>query len=196
MLLANTLTFLIRNLADFFILVLLARFYLQAAQVSLQQPLGRFVLALSNWIVLPLRRILPPVYGYDTASLILAMFCALLMQLLLLAVAPWSFVFSSPMTLLAIGTVSLLEVIKMSLYLLFAAVLAQALLSWITPHSPLQPTLQQLTAPFLRPLRRMIPPVGGVDITPLILLLLIQLLLNIFIAELELRILQHIQIVA
>lgn len=107
MLLANTLTFLIRN-HSIFILVLLARFYLQAAQVSLQQPLGRFVLALSNWIVHALRRILPPVYGYDTASLILAMFCALLMQLLLLAVA-LGLVFSSPMTLLAIGTVSLLR---------------------------------------------------------------------------------------
>jgi YggT family protein len=195
MLLTNTLSFLIRNLADFFILVLLARFYLQAAQVSLQQPLGRFVLALSNWIVLPLRRILPPLGSYDTASLMLAILCALAMQLLLLAVAPWSIIFSSPMTLLAIAAVSVLEVIKMSLYLLFAAVLAHALLSWIAPHSPLQPTLQQLTAPFLRPLRRMIPPVGGVDISPLILLLLVQLMLNVFIAELELRILQYVQIV-
>jgi YggT family protein len=196
MLLTNTLNFLIRNLADFFILILLARFYMQAAQVSLKQPLGQFILALSNWIVLPVRRILRPVRAYDTASLVLAIFCAALMQVLLLAIAPWSFVFSSPMTLLAIAAVSLLEVIKMSLYLLFAAVLVQALLSWITPHSPLQPTLQQLTTPFLRPLRRMIPPIGGIDIAPLILLLLIQLLLNVFIAELELRILQHIKIVA
>jgi YggT family protein len=196
MLLTNTLNFLIRNLADFFILILLARFYMQAAQVSLKQPLGQFILALSNWIVLPVRRILRPVRAYDTASLVLAIFCAALMQVLLLAISPWSFVFSSPMTLLAIAAVSLLEVIKMSLYLLFAAVLVQALLSWITPHSPLQPTLQQLTTPFLRPLRRMIPPIGGIDIAPLILLLLIQLLLNVFIAELELRILQHIKIVA
>jgi YggT family protein len=194
MLLTKTLSFLIRSLADFFILVLLARFYLQAARVSLQQPIGRFVLALSNWIVLPLRRILPPMRGYDTASLTLAILCALLMQFLLLAIMPWSIIFNSPMTLLAISAFSLLEVIKMSLYLLFAAVLAHALLSWIAPHSPLQPTLQQLTASFLRPLRRMIPPVGGVDISPLILLLLVQLLLNVFIAELELRILPYIQI--
>jgi YggT family protein len=196
MLLTNTLNFLIRNLADFMMLILLARFYMQAAHVSMQQPLGQFILALSNWIVLPVRRIVPSLRGYDSASLLLALLTALLMHALILALAPWRFAFDSALSVLALAGASVLEVMKMSLYLLFAAVLVQALMSWVSPHHPMRYVLDKLTAPFLRPLRRFIPPVGGVDITPLILMLLIQLMLNVFIAEIELRIVQQIKIVA
>lgn len=196
MLLTNTLTFLIRNIAEFFVLLLLARFYLLAAQVSFKHPLGQFVLALTNWIVLPVRRFLPPIRNYDSACLVLAFLVAVSMHVLLLTVAPWSFVFLSPFTIVAVVAAAILELVKMSLFLLFAVVIAQALMSWIAPYNPLMPVFNGLTAPFLRPLRRIIPPVGGVDITPLILILLIQLVLGVFVHELELQILQQVKIAA
>ncbi|UXY14711.1 YggT family protein [Chitiniphilus purpureus] len=188
----EALQFLLRSVGGFLILVFLARFYLQAFQTSFRHPLGQFVLALTNWAVLPVRRVLPPLRGYDTASFALAGFTALLMHMLLLAITPWPFVFIAPLSLLALALVAALELFKMSLYLLFAAVLGQAVLSWIAPYNPLMPLLNTLTAPFLRPLRRVIPPVGGIDITPLLLLLAIQLVLSVFVAHLETAILQHV----
>jgi YggT family protein len=188
----SVLDFLIRNLLEFLILLLLARFYLQAAKVSFRHPLGQFVLALTNWAVLPLRKIIPAFKGYDTTSLLLALITAFVMHCLLLAITPWPFDFSSGASIVALVLTALLELIKMSLYLLFAAVIGQALMSWLSPYNPLMPTLTGLTAPFLRPIQRVIPPIGGVDISPLILILFIQLILNVVVVQLEQLILQSV----
>jgi YggT family protein len=188
----SVLDFLIRNLLEFLILLLLARFYLQAAKVSFRHPLGQFVLALTNWAVLPLRKIIPAFKGYDTTSLLLALITAFVMHCLLLAITPWPFDFSSGASIVALVLTALLELIKMSLYLLFAAVIGQALMSWLSPYNPLMPTLTGLTAPFLRPIQRVIPPIGGVDISPLILILFIQLILNVVVVQLEPLILQSV----
>lgn len=83
----------------------------------------------------------------------------------------------------------------MSLYLLFAAVIGQVLMSWLAPYNPMMPTLSGLTAPFLRPIQKIIPPIGGIDIAPLILILLIQLILGVVIAELEPILLQSVKII-
>lgn len=190
----STLAFLIRNIADFFVLLLLTRLYLQAAKISFRHPLTHFVLALTNWLVLPLRRVIPAIGRFDTVSFFLAWGLALLMHVLLLLITPWPFILASPLSLVALLLVSLTELLRMSLYLLSATVIGQALMSWIAPYNPLMSLLNTLTGPFLRPLRRIIPPVGGVDITPLILILLIQLLLTVFIAQLEPLILQSIRI--
>lgn len=192
----KALNFLIRNIADFFVLLLLVRFYLQAARVSFRHPLAHFVLALTNWIVLPLRRIIPAAGRFDSTSFVLALVCAFLMHVLLLAITPWPFILTSPLSLAALVLAAFVELVKMSFYLLFAAVIGQALMSWIAPFNPLMPILNALTTPFLRPLRRFIPPVGGVDITPLILVLLIQLVLNVLIAQVEILILQRVLIAA
>lgn len=190
----DALDFLIRNLADFFVLLLLTRFYLQAARISFRHPLTHFVLAMTNWIVLPVRRIIPASGRFDTTSLLIALGIAFLMHILLFVIHPWPIVLASPITLFALAGAATLELIKMTLYLLLAAVIGQALMSWIAPYNPLMSTLNTLTMPFLRPLRRFIPPVGGVDITPWVLVLLIHLVLNVFIAHLEPLILQSVRI--
>ena len=194
--LSNTIEFLARNLIEFFILLLLARFYLQAAKVSFRHPIGQFVLALTNWAVLPIRRLLPPFKGFDTTSIALAWLCALGMHALLLAISPWPFNFAALESVLALTLIATLELVKMSLYLLFAAVIGQALMSWLSPYNPLMPILKGLTEPFLRPLQKIIPPIGGIDITPFILILLIQLLLNVFIVQMEPMILQRVVVTA
>ncbi|QLI82223.1 YggT family protein [Chitinibacter fontanus] len=193
--LTSVLDFLIRNLLEFLILLLLARFYLQAAKVSFRHPLGQFVLALTNWLVLPVRKLIPPFKSYDSTSLLLAWITALGMHSLLLAITPWPFDFSSGASMVALALTATLELIKMSLYLLFAAVIGQAVMSWIAPYNPLMPTLTGLTAPFLRPIQKIIPPIGGVDISPLLLILLIQLILGVVIAQLEPIILQSVKVI-
>ncbi|SFN92831.1 YggT family protein [Formivibrio citricus] len=192
----KALNFLIRNIAEFFVLLLLVRFYLQAARVSFRHPLAHFVLALTNWIVLPLRRIIPAAGRFDTTSFVLALVCAFLMHILLLLITPWPFILTSPLSLAALLLAAFVELVKMSLYLLFAAIIGQALMSWLSPINPLMPILNALTTPFLRPLRRFIPPIGGIDITPLVVVLLIQLVLNVLIGQLEILILQRVLIAA
>lgn len=194
--LTSVLDFLLRNILDFFILLLLARFYFQAAKVSFRHPLGQFVLALTNWIVLPIRRVIPPIRGYDTTSIALAWLCALVMHTMLLAISPWPFNFMSGESILALVLIATLELFKMSLYLLFVAVIGQALMSWLSPYNPFMPIVSGLTAPFLRPIQKVIHPIGGVDITPFILILIIQLLLNVFVAQMEPFILQHVVVSA
>ncbi|WP_245575039.1 YggT family protein [Chitinilyticum litopenaei] len=192
--LRDTIAFLGHSIGDFLILLLLARFYLQVARVPFRQPIGQFVLALTNWLVLPLRRVIKPIGVYDTSSLLLALLIAYLMHLLLLWISPWPYLFANVFSLLAILAAAVLELLKMSLYLLFAAAVGQAILSWVTPYHPMMPVFNGLTAPFLRPLRRLIPPISGVDITPLILILLIQLCLNIFISDFERLILTQVRL--
>lgn len=192
--LTNALGDLIHSVASFLIGVLLARFYMQSARVSFANPFGQFVMALTNWAVLPLRRILPAWRQYDLASLLLAYVVALLMHMLLLLIVPWSFDLLNPRSLAVLAAIPVVELIKVSLYLLLAAVIVQAILSWVAPFHPFMPMLNQLTRPFLLPLRRIIHPIGGVDITPLILLLVVQLVLYYFLGEMERQLLMQIKV--
>ena len=187
----NAFEFLIRSIFGFFILLLLARFYLQAAKVSFRHPLGQFVLALTNWAVLPTRRILPALKNYDSSSLVLAWLSALGMQILLFTITPFTYVFFAIEPILALSLSAVLELIKMSFNLLFFAIIGQILMSWLSPYNPSLAIINSLTAPFLRPIQKIIRPISGVDISPFILILLIQFCL-LFVPALEQSILQHV----
>ena len=163
--------FLVDTVAGFFVFVLLARFHFQWLRVPFRNPVGEFVLATTSWMVAPARRVVPGLAGLDLATLLLAF----LVQMLSLW-AQAEIVGAEPGvgTLAAIAAVDLL---RYSLYLLVFALIVQALLSWVNPYTPLAPAFDTLTRPFLRPLRRLLPPVGNVDLTPLILLVVLYVLL-------------------
>lgn len=180
---AETLQFLIKTLADLFVLVLLLRFYLQVARAPFKHPLSQFVMAVSNFAVLPMRKLVPSVHGYDTATLLLALLVGLLSNVLMLALNPLPYSFAAPETWLGLLCLSLLDVFRQSLYLLMGAVIVQAILSWVNPYNPLTPILDALTRPFLRPFRR--AAIGGVDLSPLILFLIIQVILMLPVRALE-----------
>jgi YggT family protein len=78
---------------------------------------------------------------------------------------------------LPIAAVALVDLVRLSVYILMFAVIVQAVLSWVNPHTPLAPVFNAMTRPFLRPFRRLIPPIGGFDLTPLVLLIVLQVLL-------------------
>jgi YggT family protein len=163
--------FLVDTVASFFVFMLLARFHFQWLRVPFRNPIGEFVLATTNWLVVPVRRIVPGLAGLDLATLLLAW--------LVQALGLWAQVgiLGSEPAPLTIGVVALVDLVRYSLYILIFAVIVQAVLSWVNPYTPLAPAFDAMVRPFVRPLRRFVPPIGNVDVTPLILLVIVYVLL-------------------
>lgn len=158
----------------FFTLALLARVLMQWARVPFRNPLGQFVIAVTDWAVIPARRLIPAAAGIDLPSVLLAVLAQVLLQLLLQAFLPTGLYVALMLALFA--------VLRLTLYLISGVVIVSALMSWINPHAPLAPLFHLLTRPFLAPLQRVIPPVGGIDLTPMLLLLILQVLLSVLAA--------------
>lgn len=156
---------------------LIARFLMQLLRAPFRNPIGQAVIALTDWIVKPLRRVLPGYRGIDWASLIAAFIFQLAWLLALYAIVGRGFPSTGPAVGYLIGATAI-ELLKAMLWLLVIVVIVQAVLSWVAPDGPLAGLLNAMTFPFLRPLRRVIPPVGGtLDLTPLILVVILQLIL-------------------
>ncbi|MFH1044870.1 MAG: YggT family protein [Pseudomonadota bacterium] len=175
--LSQILRFLLDAILGFFVFVLLARFYLQLLRAPFRNPLGQFVTALTNWLVLPARRLIPGMLGMDLASFMLAWLLEALLLILLFVLRGGSLGGASGAAVGILFSLALLELARFSLYLLIAVILIQAVMSWVNPYAPLAPLFNALTGPFLRPFRRLIPPVGNVDLSPLFALVAAQLLL-------------------
>ncbi len=178
----EALLFLLDVLLQPFAALLLLRFHLQWLRAPMRNPLGEFIMALTDFLVLRARRFIPAARGLDTASLLLAFVVEAVYLVIVLWVQGFPFaVFPLP-GLLAWTVVKLL---KLSLYLLMAALFAQALLSWVNPHTPIAGLLNVVTHPFLAPLRRRIPTLGNIDLTLLVLLIVCQLILIVPLGWLE-----------
>jgi YggT family protein len=171
------LRFLLDTLFGFFVFVLLARFYLQLMRAPFRNPLGQFVAAMTNWLVLPARRLIPGMFGLDLASFVLAWLIEALLLFLLYVLRTGSLGSASGLVIGILFSLALLELARFSLYLLIGVILIQAVISWVNPYAPLAPLFNALTGPFLRPFQRMIPPIGNVDLSPLFALVAAQLLL-------------------
>jgi YggT family protein len=164
-------TFLVENVVAFFVILLLARFHLQWLRVGFRNVVGEFVVALTNWIVLPARRVVPGLGGLDLASLLAAWLLQATGLWIRIALVGASY---GP---LAIAAVALVDLARYSVYILIFAVFVQAILSWVNPYAPVAPVFNAMTRPFLRPLQRWIQPMGRFDLTPLILLLVLWIVL-------------------
>lgn len=149
----------------------LLRWYMQWRRVPFSNPVGQFVMAVSNWLVLPLRRLIPIRLGWDIASLLGAYLIELAQYALLWLVAgmPGSAVLSLPV-------LAVFGVLRMVVSGLTGLLIVYAVLSWFQPgRSPLADTLDRLCEPMLAPVRRVVPLVGGVDLSPLVLLVALQI---------------------
>ena len=168
--------FLLDALIGFFTFALLLRFYMQAFRVSFRNQVGTFVVQLTNGLVTPLRKVLPGLFGLDLASLLLAyVLQALLFFAVLSLRGGLSLDAANLLGLILWG--ALLATLRISIYLLIGALVLQTVLSWVSPYSPLATPLAQLTRPFTDPVRRIVPPIAGIDLSLLIVLLLAQALL-------------------
>ena len=169
--------FLLKSLAQFLSILLLMRFFMQLFRVSFNNQVGTFVVQLTNWAVLPLRRVLPGFFGLDLSSLL----PAYLLQVMVLFVA---FSLQSGMAMpmpggLAVAVLfgGLLALLRTSIYLLIGLLILQAVLSWVNPYSPISRPINQITQVFLGPIRRVVPPIANIDLSPLIAILLAQVVL-------------------
>ena len=151
----------------------LLRLYMQALRVPMSvrsgNPLSRFIFALTDWLVLPLRRVVPAIGNLDTASL-LAAWLVQVAQFLVL----WVLV-GMGASLISILVLAVFGVVRMGLSGLTGLVIVYAILSWVQTQSFLSDLLERLVMPLLAPIRRVIPLVGGVDLSPLVLLVLLQI---------------------
>jgi YggT family protein len=151
----------------------LLRLYMQYQRIPMSarsgNPLGRFVFALTDWIVLPLRRVLPAIGALDTASLA----AAFLLQLAEFGIL-WLLAGAAG-GLAAVPILALFGLVRMAISGLTGAVIVYAILSWVQTNSVIADVLERLVAPLLQPIRRVLPLVGGVDLSPLALLVILQI---------------------
>lgn len=179
----NALLFLCDTFFALLFYPLLVRFWMQALRAPFRNPLGEAVQALTNWIVKPLRRLIPGWFGIDFATLLPALLIRWLWALTEFTIA--GMVIDGAM-LGTLGAYACLAVAKGSIHLLMVAVIVQALLSWLAPHGPIAGVLNAMTFRFLRPIRKVVPLIGGqLDLSPLIVIVLCQLVLLLPVAWLE-----------
>jgi YggT family protein len=150
----------------------LLRLYMQHQRIPMSvrsgNPMGKFIFALTDWLVLPLRRVVPSVGRWDLASLVGA-YVLQLVQFTLL----WLLI-GGGAGLVSVAVLAVFGVVRMALSGLTGLVIVYAVLSWVQTRSYLSDLLDRLITPVLSPVRRMVPLVGGVDLSPLVLLVFLQ----------------------
>lgn len=182
---AQALEFLVRAALDFFTAAFLLRFLLQAVRAPARTALSHFIFAVTDFAVRPARRVVPGWRGHDLSTLVLAWVAATLTWAAVLALRGYPLGAAPLETAGALALLGVIGVLKLALYVVLFSVLLHAVLSWINPHSPAAPLLAALTRPFLAPLRRRVPTVGGVDISPVLVIIACQLLVTVFVPPLE-----------
>ncbi|MGL4204628.1 MAG: YggT family protein [Aeromonadaceae bacterium] len=167
----QTLYFLLDTLFNLYLMVVILRIWLQWVRADFYNPLSQFSVKATHPLLAPLRRVIPSLGGLDLAAVVLALVVALLkyatLKLLGMIQADW----------LGLLMVSALLVLKQAGSLLFWMLVARALLSWVSQgRSPVDYVLFQLTEPLLAPIRRIIPAMGGLDFSVLVLFIGLQAL--------------------
>ena len=146
----------------------LLRLYMQMQRVPFDNPVGRFVFALSDWLVLPLRKIVPAAGRWDLSCIVAALLLQLAQYLVL-----W-LLLGAGAGLVLVPWMALFGLARVVVSGLTGLVIVYAVLSWVQTRSPIAAVVGRLAEPLLRPVRRVLPLVGGVDLSPLVLLVLLQ----------------------
>jgi YggT family protein len=179
----QALAFVVETFFDLFILSALVRFWMQALRAPTKNPLAQFTMALTDFAVKPMRRLLPGFFKLDIASLAVAWGAEVVLLAILSLLQGMELVYGAALSVLLF--LALVRLVRLTVYIFMGAVLLQALLSWVSPYHPLAPFFDALTRPFLKPFQKAIPPIGGVDITPVLVLIACQLVLMLPVTFLE-----------
>jgi YggT family protein len=147
--------------------VLLLRFWMQVIRVRPPASVGQFTFTLSDWLVRPLRRIVPGMGGYDWASLIGAF-------LVVLAASSLMLLFGASGQ--AVLLYALYRLLSWIIYGFMGLLIIEVIFSWVNPYAPLAPFVRALNDPLLRPIRRVLPAIGGIDFSVLVAILLLQII--------------------
>lgn len=169
----GALVYLIGTITDLYVTAILLRLLLQWVRADFYNPLSQFLIKVTNPVLVPARRIIPSIGKLDTASVVVMLLLEFLQLVIIsqLNQAGYSLPF-----LLLFAAQKLLVALLLTYFIL---IIARVIVSWVAAHSrhPLIPLLYQLTEPVLKPLQKLLPPIGGVDLSPLFALIAIRFLL-------------------
>ncbi len=170
---------LVKAVFGFFITTVLLRFLLQLARADFYNPVSQFLVKVTNPMLVPLRRVIPGLGGLDLAAVVLMLALQAVELWLLSLLAGFKMAFG---TLLVM---SLAQLIDLTLTIYLVTILVHAIMSWFqTAHHPLMSLLAQLNEPLLGPIRRLLPSISGIDLSPLVALVLLQLASVLIVAPL------------
>jgi len=175
--LSNAGVFLISTIFGLYILAVMLRLILQMVRADFYNPVSRFIVKITNPPLKPLRRFIPGIAGIDMASV----FVMMVLQMLEFYIITLLRNFPSP-DILGLLLYSFVELVSLGFYVFLFSIFILALLSWINPgqYNPINNLLSQITEPVLRPARRLLPPMSGMDLSPMLAIVglwLIKLLL-------------------
>jgi YggT family protein len=164
---ASALVFIVNALTSLYLLVLLLRFWLPWLRADFRNPLAQGILKLTSPVIVPLRRIIPSFGRLDTATVLVAFVLQYLGLMLILLIVGDGAAFSD------IAITSIVKLVLLSMNLFMFAIFVRIILSWISPgqHNPATAIITTLTEPLLSPVRRLIPPLGGFDISPIFVII-------------------------
>lgn len=174
----NAFAFLINALVGLYLIAIMLRVLLQAVRADFYNPICQFLVRATNPLVKPLRRVIPGYMGIDLAGVVLLLAVQTLELLLL------SWIAGPPLHFPGILLLAVAELLRLLIYIYVFAIFILAILSWVNPDpaNPVVPLLWRLTSPITAPIRQLIPPLGGIDLTPMFaiigLLFLSRLLLD------------------
>jgi YggT family protein len=174
----NAAVYLISTIFTLYLTLVMLRFLLQLVRADFHNPLSQFVVKATNPPLRLLRRFIPGLGGIDLAAIVL-MFALQMLMIWLIHVANARGINIGGMLLM-----SLAELISLMLNVLLVAIIAQVILSWVGPqgYNPIISLIYSLTEPVLRPARRILPPISGIDLSPLLVFLVMQLIKILLIA--------------
>jgi YggT family protein len=174
----NAAIFLIETAFDLYILIVMVRFLLQLVRADFYNPVSQFLVKATSPILVPMRRVIPGLFGVDMASVLLMIVLQASKLIVIGSIKGYAF---QPLGLVVL---SLAELVSLALNVFFFSILIQVILSWINPgtYNPVTSLLYSLNEPLLAPARRMLPPMGGLDLSPLVVGVALKLVEMTFVA--------------
>jgi YggT family protein len=170
--LTNPLEFLISTLFGLYILAFMLRFLLGAVRADFYNPVSQFLVRITNPLLVPLRKVVPGIGKLDTAAVVIMLILQFLALTLIVLLRGNGF----PLPALLLATVAELVALLLNVYMV--AIIVQVIISWVNPgsYNPVTGLLYSLTEPVMRPIRKLLPPVSGIDLSPLFALIGLQVL--------------------
>ncbi|MEL7538451.1 MAG: YggT family protein [Pseudomonadota bacterium] len=176
----EALLFLVRAVADLFVMFVLLRLLMQTFRADFRNPLAQAVLQITSPLIIPARRLLPPIGKFDTATIAVA----LIVEFAFLLFVNWVF-FGGAFGVLQLALFSVLRCLSLTIWLMVFVLFVYVILSWVSSgYNPATAIVHSLAEPLLRPVRRIIPLVGGIDFSPMVLILLLMALNMVISSEL------------
>jgi YggT family protein len=169
----NALTFIVKTLLELYIITFVLRFILQWVRADFRNPISQFLVHLTNPLIIPLRRLIPSISGLDTATIMVILLLELTLTIVLINLT----CMGEPHFIQIIG-LTLLRIVYLVLRIYLFIILVYVVMSWISPgtYNPASSLLASIATPALKPFRRLIPPIAGLDLSALFALIAIQAL--------------------